>query len=264
LLVLIAFSLALLIKTFLLQAFFIPSGSMEQTLLVKDRVLVNKVVYDFREPQRGEVIVFRGVDSWKPETVAPAPEGLLAKAKLQVGSLVGLAAPDEKDFIKRVIGTPGDEVRCCDAQGRLMVNGRALDEPYVFDNNPIDSRPFGPITVPAGRLFVMGDHRGGSQDSRAYISDQFKGTVPIDQVIGRAFVKVWPVARWDGLPVPETWQFVPAAQAIGAPGERAGPATSTTGPVVASLLLVPFTRGSRRRRRSWSARRRARRRTRPG
>jgi signal peptidase I len=251
LLVLIAFSLALLIKTFLLQAFFIPSGSMQQTLEIKDRVLVNKIVYDFRTPQRGEVIVFRGVDSWAPEVTAPPPEGLLGKASQQLGSLVGLAQPDEKDFIKRVIGTPGDVVRCCDAQGRVLVNNVPLDEPYVFENTAPDQRPFGPITVPAGRLFVMGDHRGFSQDSRAYINDQFKGTVPINQVIGRAFVKVWPVARWGGLEVPETWQFVPQAQASGQPRAPAdaqvGAAASTGGPVIAAVLLLPL-RWRRRRR----------------
>jgi signal peptidase I len=239
---------------------------MERTLLVKDRVLVNKVVYDFRAPQRGEVIVFRGVDSWKPETVSPPPTGVIGKAKAQIGGLVGLAAPDEKDFIKRVIGTPGDQVRCCDPQGRVTVNGKPLDEPYVFDNNPLDSRAFGPVTVPAGRLFVMGDHRGGSQDSRAYIgaSDGFKGTVPIDSVIGRAFVKVWPVARWDGLPVPDTWQFVPPAQASGPVGVRVGPGLTGTAPLIAPALLVPIT-GRRRRgaRQGWLARRRARARGRP-
>jgi signal peptidase I len=231
LLVLIAFSLALLIKTFLLQAFFIPSGSMENTLLIKDRVLVNKIVYDFRQPQRGEVIVFRGVDSWAPETTTPPPTGLVAKAARTVGGLVGLAEPDEKDFIKRVVGTPGDVVQCCDARGRLMVNGKALDETkYLFEDN---HAPFGPVTVPEGRLFVMGDHRGSSADSRAHIGDQFKGTIPIDQVIGRAFVKVWPVARWGGLPVPDAWTGVPVAgsspQVQGQPGAEPQPLTGTGG-----------------------------------
>jgi signal peptidase I len=249
LLVIIAFSLALVIKTFLLQAFFIPSGSMENTLKVKDRVLVNKVVYEFREPQRGEVIVFRGTDSWAPETELQAPEGFLASAGRTVGSLVGLGTPDEKDFIKRVVGVPGDVVQCCDQQGRVLVNGKAMDEGgYVFDNNPVDQRAFGPITVPQGRLFVMGDHRGNSQDSRAYIGDEFKGTIPIDQVIGRAFVKVWPVARWDDLPVPGAFDTVPAARALGPPPEpgrqRPGPAEL---PLVGALLLPIALRGRRRR-----------------
>jgi len=259
LLVIIAFSLALVIKTFLLQAFFIPSGSMENTLLVKDRVLVNKVVYQFRAPQRGEVIVFRGTDSWAPETDLQQPNGFLANAGRTVGSLVGLGTPDEKDFIKRVIGVPGDVVQCCDPQGRLLVNGQPLDEDaYVFDNNPIDQRAFGPITVPQGRLFMMGDHRGNSQDSRAYVGDEFKGTIPIDQVIGRAFVKVWPVSSWDDLPVPGSFDAVPAARAIGPPepgGGRPVPSGLGDGPFVAALLL-PF---SRRRLRRWAARRRPKR-----
>jgi signal peptidase I len=253
LLVIIAFSLALVIKTFLLQAFFIPSGSMENTLLIRDRVLVNKVVYQFREPQRGEVIVFRGTDSWAPETDVQRPDGFVANASRQLSSLVGFGTPDEKDFIKRVIGVPGDQVQCCDPQGRILVNGKPMDEPYVFDNNPIDQRAFGPITVPPGRLFMMGDHRGNSQDSRAYIGDEFKGTVPIDEVIGRAFVKVWPVSSWDDLPVPEGFDTVPAARAIGPPAPAVGTGgPSTPGGVAESpfllALLLPFARRRRRRR----------------
>ncbi len=249
LLVIIAFSLALVIKTFLLQAFFIPSGSMENTLKVDDRVLVNKVVYEFRDPQRGEVIVFRGTDSWAPETEIQAPQGFLANTGQTLGSLVGLGQPGEKDFIKRVIGVPGDVVQCCDPQGRVLVNGRAMDEDgYVFDNNPIDQRAFGPITVPQGRLFMMGDHRGNSQDSRAYIGDEFKGTVPIDEVIGRAFVTVWPVPRWSDLPVPGSFDGVPAARAIGPPGplDRPVPAPVET-PLVGALLLPLFWRRRRSR-----------------
>jgi signal peptidase I len=246
LLIIIAFSLALLIKTFLLQAFFIPSGSMEQTLLIRDRVLVNKVVYEFREPKRGEVIVFRGTDSWAPETQLPTADGFLAKTGRELGSLVGLGQPDEKDFIKRVIGLPGDVVQCCDPDGKVLVNGEALDEPYVFENNPVDQRSFGPITVPPGRLFMMGDHRGNSQDSRAYIGDEFRGTIPINQVIGRAFIKVWPVSSWNDLPVPDTFENVPAARADGLPrgrpdGDPPGSSALTEGPVL-SLLLLPAIR----------------------
>ncbi len=270
LLIIIAFSLALVIKTFLLQAFFIPSGSMENTLLVKDRVLVNKVIYEFRTPQRGEVIVFKGTDSWAPETDLTQSQTFLAKTGRTVGSVIGLGQPDEKDFIKRVIGVPGDVVQCCDAQGRLLVNGKPMDEDgYVFDNNPIDQRAFGPITVPQGRLFMMGDHRGNSQDSRAYIGDQFKGTIPINQVIGRAFVKVWPVSSWNDLPVPDSFDSVPSARALPAPGDANGtvapasgappgeptriaaavPADALGGPVLAAVLL-PFPLRRLRRRRS--------------
>lgn len=230
-LLVVALVVAFLVRAFVVQTFFIPSQSMEHTLNIDDRVLVNKLVYDFRDPHRGEIIVFVSPESWRSD-------------------------PNEKDFIKRVIGVPGDVVQCCDPQGRLLVNGQPLDEDaYVFDNNPIDQRAFGPITVPQGRLFMMGDHRGNSQDSRAYVGDEFKGTIPIDQVIGRAFVKVWPVSSWDDLPVPGSFDAVPAARAIGPPepgGGRPVPSGLGDGPFVAALLL-PF---SWRRLRRWAARRR--------
>ncbi|MGH3729978.1 MAG: signal peptidase I, partial [Micromonosporaceae bacterium] len=126
--------------------------------------------------------------------------------------LVGLSQPGEKDFIKRVIGVPGDIVACCDAQGRVTVNGHPLDEPYIFENAPDDvpasdtecrSREFDPVTVPAGHIFVMGDHRLVSQDSRC------QGPVPIENVIGRAFLVVWPAERWHTLDVPDSFSDVP-------------------------------------------------------
>jgi signal peptidase I len=212
LLLVVAFCLAVLIRTFLLQAFFIPSGSMENTLLIGDRVLVNKVVYDLRDPQRGEVVVFRGPDNWVPETPTTVKGGFVAKLGRTIGDLVGVSAPGEKDFIKRVIGVPGDTVACCDPQGRVTVNGVALNEPYVTENSPLDvaptpgecrSRKFNPIVVQPGMLWVMGDHRLVSQDSRC------QGQVPIKNVIGRAFVVVWPSSRWANLPVPSTFASVP-------------------------------------------------------
>jgi signal peptidase I len=213
LLLVVAFCLAVLIRTFLLQAFFIPSGSMQNTLLIGDRVLVNKVVYDLRDPLRGEVVVFRGPDNWVPETPTTASSsGFMAKLGHTIGDLVGVSAPGEKDFIKRVIGVPGDKVACCDDQGRVTVNGVALNEPYVVENSPLDvaptpgecrSRKFNQIVVQPGMLWVMGDHRLVSQDSRC------QGQVPIKNVIGRAFVVVWPSSRWAGLPVPSTFASVP-------------------------------------------------------
>jgi signal peptidase I len=212
LLLVIAFCMAVLIRTFLVQAFYIPSGSMEETLLVGDRVLVNKIVYDVRQPERGEVVVFRGTDNWAPENFDEPSGGLSARVGRTLGDLVGMSRPGEKDFIKRVIGLPGDRVSCCDPSGRVYVNGKGLDEPYVLDNSPEDippdprvcrSRQFEEVLVPPGQLFVMGDHRIVSQDSRC------QGTVPIENVIGRAFVIVWPSGRWDTLTVPETFASVP-------------------------------------------------------
>jgi signal peptidase I len=253
LLLLIALCLALVIKTFFVQAFFIPSGSMENTLQIRDRVLVNKLVYDLRDPHRGEVVVFRGTDSWAPEGGILPPTGPIAKFYRGLGELVGLAQPDERDFVKRVIGLPGDTVKCCDSRGRVTVNDRPLDEPYVFDNTPAAQRPFGPVNVPAGRLFVMGDHRHISADSRQYLEDRWQGTVPIDQVIGRAFVKVWPTTHWGLLSVPDTFGSVPAAlapapEAVLRPapvGADPGPPTDVPALFVPPLLLATGRAASR-------------------
>lgn len=184
----IAIVLALVIKAFVVQTFYIPSGSMENTLHLQDRVLVNKMVYDFRTPRRGEVVVFEDVD-WGPD----------------------------QDYIKRVIGLPGDAVQCCDDKGRVLVNGRAIDEPYIFENNSLEERSFDAVKVPAGRLWVMGDHRGASGDSRAHMNDQWHGTIPIDRVVGRAFAIVWPVGRRDILSVPPTLQKSGAQDRVSPP-----------------------------------------------
>jgi signal peptidase I len=213
LLLVVAFCLAVLIRTFLMQAFYIPSGSMEDTLLIGDRVLVNKVVYEFREPQRGEVIVFEGPETW---TFIEHPEdkeaGFFSKLGRTVGDLVGISQPGEKDFIKRVIGVPGDEVSCCDTDGRIYVNGVAIDEPYVSRNSArgeaapknCSVREFNPVKVEPGMLFVLGDHRRVSQDSRC------QGQVPIDNVIGKAMVIVTPFDRWGSLARQEIFEQVPA------------------------------------------------------
>ncbi len=211
LLLVVAFCLAVLIRTFLVQAFYIPSGSMEKTLLIKDRVLVNKVVYDVRDPLRGEIVVFRGTDNWAPEVTEPVSNTFGAKLGRTIGDLVGVSRPGERDFIKRVIGLPGDKVACCDSKGRITVNGVGIDEPYIADGynsdlsqppNPTQcsSRRFTEVTVPAGEMFVMGDHRAVSQDARC------QGPVPIKNIIGRAFVIVWPSSRFTGLSVPDVWR----------------------------------------------------------
>ncbi|MDG4767212.1 signal peptidase I [Solwaraspora sp. WMMD406] len=245
LLLVVAFCLAVLIRSFLLQAFFIPSGSMEDTLLIGDRVLVNKVVYDVRDPVRGEVVVFRGTNDWVPEYIEEPDVGFVAKLGRTVGDLIGIGRPGEKDFIKRVIGVPGDRIRCCDEQGRLTVNGQPLDESaYVLEDSPLDvppnpnecrSRQFGEIVVEPGNLFVMGDHRLVSQDSRC------QGQVPIDNVIGRAFVIVWPQDRWDGLSVPDTFDDLPAAADTPSAVDNPDAAPETSGDLVVVLpVLLPL------------------------
>jgi signal peptidase I len=208
LLLVVAFCLAVLIRTFLVQAFYIPSGSMERTLLIGDRVLVNKVVYDLREPTRGEIVVFRGTAAWAPQADAEPDPGFFGRLGRTFGDLVGVGRPGEKDFIKRVIGVGGDRVYCCDEQGRVTVNGVPLDETYIHRDSPADlppnphecrSRRFDEVTVPDGHLFVLGDHRLVSQDGRC------QGTIPVENVIGRAFVIVWPYESWSTLPVPDTF-----------------------------------------------------------
>ncbi|MGW3323289.1 signal peptidase I [Streptomyces virginiae] len=198
----IALLLALLIKTFLLQAFSIPSASMQNTLQMGDRVLVDKLTPWFgSEPERGEVVVFHDPADWL--SGQPTPEPNIFQ---QVLSKIGLM-PDasEKDLIKRVIAVGGDTVECKKG-GPVVVNGKELDEPYIYPGNtPCDDLPFGPITVPKGKVWVMGDHRQNSEDSRYHQQDSTKGFVPVDKVVGRAVVVAWPVTRWATLPVPDTF-----------------------------------------------------------
>ncbi|GAB3082414.1 signal peptidase I [Micromonospora schwarzwaldensis] len=239
LLLVVAFCLAVLIRTFLLQAFFIPSGSMENTLLIGDRVLVNKVVYDMRDPVRGEVVVFRGTDRWVAQETPAPPTNLAGKVGRTLGDLVGVSRPGEKDFIKRVIGVPGDKVWCCD-KGRVVVNGTPLEEQaYVSEDSPVDlppnpkecrSRQFTEVVVPPGQIFVMGDHRLVSQDARC------QGPVPIDNVVGRAFMIVWPSQRWTSLPVPETFAGLPRAEAA-----PARPVPVDPDPLGGVVLILPVT-----------------------
>nr|WP_235834127.1 signal peptidase I [Actinomadura logoneensis] len=207
----VALVLALVIKAFVVQAFYIPSGSMENTLQIGDRVLVNKIVYHTRDIARGDVVVFNGLDSWDPEVRVSKPGNPVSKVVRAIGSAFGVA-PNEKDYIKRVIGIPGDHVKCCDAQGRVTVNGVPLDEKsylYTDASSHVQNKPsIDPFdaTVGPGQLWVMGDHREASSDSRWHRGDRGGGTIPVDHVIGRAFVIVWPLNRIDTLPIPGTFK----------------------------------------------------------
>jgi signal peptidase I len=202
-LVVIALGLAFLLKTFLVQAFYIPSGSMEDTLQIGDRVMVNKLAYTLGDIQRGDVIVFNGVDSWDPEIEVAETGNPVTRALATVAGAFGFASPNEKDYIKRVIGLPGDRVVCCDKQDRITVNGIPIDEPYVFEGNKPSSDTFD-VRVPDGRVWVMGDHRAASSDSRAHTDDPGGGSIPVDSVVGRAFVIIWPVSDTGFLTRPDT------------------------------------------------------------
>jgi signal peptidase I len=258
LLLVVAFCLAVLIRTFLVQAFYIPSGSMENTLLIGDRVLVNKVVYDTRTPKRGEVIVFSGPANWAPENAVDENPGLFSRVGGTLGDLVGVSTAGKKDFIKRVIGLPGDRVSCCDPDGRIYVNGRGLDEPYVTDNSPVEappdprvcrSRRFDEVVVPPGQLFVMGDHRAVSEDSRC------RGTIPVDNVIGRAFVIVWPSSQWGTLSVPDTFSSIPGPVASGpVSGRVVSPDGIGAISVTLPIAVILSKRRSRGRKRLWGRR----------
>ncbi|MEU1042820.1 signal peptidase I [Streptomyces sp. NPDC005551] len=215
----IALVLALLIKTFLVQAFSIPSDSMQNTLQQGDRVLVDKLTPWFgSEPERGEVVVFHDPDKWLAGEPTPNPNAV-QKALSWVGLM---PSAEEKDLIKRVVGVAGDTIEC-KGSGPLKVNGKALNEAsYVYaGNTPCSVDDQGgqfKVTVPKGKIWVMGDHRQNSLDSRYHQQDANKGFVPVGNVVGRAIVIAWPPTRWDTLPVPDTFDQNLSAAAPGALG----------------------------------------------
>jgi signal peptidase I len=213
--VVLALVLSLLVKTWLIQAFFIPSISMENTLVTGDRVIVNKLVPSHFSVNRGDVVVFEDPDHWLPPPVQVQRPPLLSALNSTL-VFVGLLPNDGSNhLIKRVIGLPGDHVVCCNANKQLTVNGVALTEPYLFPGDSPSQQPFD-ITVPPGRVWVMGDHRSESGDSRPHdeSSGGAKGSVPENLITGRAIVLVWPVdhATWLSNPT-KTFAKVPAATA---------------------------------------------------
>ncbi len=196
-LIAVALLLTFVIQQFIARPYMIPSGSMEQTLhgctgCTPDRVLVDKLVYRFSDPEPGEVVVFRGPDTWLGGGQTSDSENVFAGFVQYMGSLVGLAPPDERDFVKRIIAEGGQTVRCCDKNNRVLVDGEPLDEPYVYypPGGQHKQRPFDAVTVPEGMVWVMGDNRTNSSDSRV------NGPVPVENIIGKARVIVLPPGRW--------------------------------------------------------------------
>ena len=212
--VVLALGLATLGRVFLVQAFLIPSGSMENTLLVGDRVLVSKLTTRFGEVQRGDVVVFSDPGTWLGP-IPPGPGGVRGAISDALQFVGVLPSDSEGHLIKRVIGEPGDQVACCDASGRLTVNGEPVDESTVLKPGVDPSLQEFDITVPADSYWVMGDNRPNSGDSRVH------GAVPADSIVGRAFAVVWPPDRWGGIARAEA--YADLADAPAQAGATSGP-----------------------------------------
>lgn len=205
----IALVVMVLVRGFLVQSFYVPSGSMERTIEPGDRILVNKLV-GADSIKRGDVVVFDGSTSWAVDDRTPhQDDGLIGRTLASIAKAIGIDV-GEQDFIKRVIGLPGDRVVCCDSSGRLTVNGTAVQEPYIYPGDKPSELTFD-IVVPKNRLWVMGDHRSDSADSRSHLGDPGGGTVRVDDVIGRAAVTYWPLSRTGGFDHPSQLAGIPRA-----------------------------------------------------
>jgi len=244
-LVIVALTIALTIKTYVVQPFQIPTASMENTLLVGDKVLVDKLVGHLSQIHRGDIVVFNGAGSWDPPAASPGnPLDRLYR------NFLGLFGDDsgQTDYIKRVIGLPGDHVRCCNAQGLLTVNGVPLHESsYLYPGSVPSAIKFN-IVVPPGRLWVMGDNREDSEDSRFHrcglpgaVCEAWdpSGTIPESMVIGRAFLIVWPPSQFRHLSVPATFDQAGLRSAAAAAGLRAEPAYPALPLAAGAVVAVP-------------------------
>jgi len=203
----IALVLTFLIQTFVARVYVIPSGSMEQTLngcpgCTGDRILVDRITYDFSSPSPGDVVVFQGPPGWdQSEFSVTGSSNVVIRWLREFGSSIGIGSPPEYDLVKRVIGVGGQTISCCDSRNRVVVDGKPLNEPYIYwePGTPPVQRAFGPVTIPQGDIWVMGDNRNDSLDSRYQNGGGIHGVVPAKNVIGIARVIIWPPSRWRGV-----------------------------------------------------------------
>lgn len=191
-LIVVALLVSLFIKTFLVQFFYIPSGSMENTLQVNDRVAVNRIPFISNNIERGDVVVFRDPDNWLPAADISESPFVIAKLKAGLVAVGVLPNPAKQYLVKRVVGVAGDHVICCNTDGKLTVNGEVMNEPYIFAGNVPSDMNFD-VTVPKDKVWVMGDHRGASADSRYHQDDINKGFVPVNRITGRVIAVIWPL-----------------------------------------------------------------------
>ena len=196
-LVIVALAASLVIKSFLVQFFYIPSGSMENTLQINDRVAVNKIPFISKSIDRGDVVVFRDPSNWLPEPYADNQNKVIAKIKEGLVLVGVLPNPAKQYLVKRVIGVAGDNVVGKD--GIVTINGKETDEPYIFAGNKPSELDFN-VTVPEGKIWVMGDHRGASADSRYHQDDVNNGFVPESKVTGRVVGIIWPIKNVGTVP----------------------------------------------------------------
>ncbi|WP_261624333.1 signal peptidase I [Nesterenkonia marinintestina] len=216
--ILVALVVLSVIQHFWVKVYAVPSGSMETTLEVGDRMLTDRTAYSEEEmPQRQDVVVYNADEEWEGDLPSPEPSAF-GDAVRSFGDVTSLGPSNEQALVKRVIGLPGEEIECCDDDGRITVDGEPLDEPYVFQDlpftpgeedcsgEPMSMRCFGPVTVPEGQLLVLGDHRSNSADSviacrgldEDEADDECARFVDREDVVGRVFVTVWPPTGWGG------------------------------------------------------------------
>jgi signal peptidase I len=227
----VAVLVSLLVKMFVIQAFLIPSSSMENTLRINDRVLTNRLAYEVHDIHRGDIVVFSGAGTWNGPAPTP-PSTLIGRWWHDLAVRAGVDSADGTIYVKRVIGLPGDTVACCNAHGQVTVNGIALDEASYVDqdsywngkcphpDNGISPRCFGPVKIQAGMLWVMGDHRAVSEDSRRHLDAPGGGAVLESRVVGKAVLVLWPASHLRTLGTPTTFAGIPAVAMVMLPMYR--------------------------------------------